>query len=196
MEKERTHKLYWVIALLIMIILLLIKCNGDIAVEGMQLEGCGEVKSITYDTVTTRTVDTIQFVDTVKYYVAIEVPTPVYDTIKELNIYTSDFEDSLLIGTVTSEVDGVLVHQDFEYTPKFPKYIQIHDTTTITKTVTKVLPKKRELYMGLYAGGNATTFNLTPVISFKDKKDRMFSYGYNVIDKTHNVGFQTKIKLK
>ena len=196
MNKEREHKLYWVIALLLFIIFLLADCEGN----KIPTEDCGEIKSITYDTVTTvsRTVDTIKFIDTVKYYVKVEVPTPFFDTISNLNIYTAGIEDSLIIGSITSKVDGVLVNQDFEYTPKFPKYIIITDTVTnnITETITKVLPKKRELYMGLYAGGNTTTFNLMPVLSFKDKKDRMFSYGYNVIDNTHNVGFQTKIKLK
>ena len=170
------------------------KCNnkgGTVVVEE-----CGEVHSITYDTITTRNVDTIQFIDTIEYYIAVEIPTPVFDTFTELNTYTADFEDSLIKGNIVSKVDGVLVNQEFNYTPKFPEYIMITDTVKITETITKMLPKKRELYIGLYAGGNANTFNLTPVISFKDKKDRMFSYGYNVIDNTHNVGFQTKIKLK
>ncbi len=192
MDKERQHKLYWVIALLIFIILLMMDCEAP----KFSKKDCGEIKSITYDTLTTRKVDTVKFVDTVKYYVAIEIPTPIFDTIDSTNVYTAEFEDSLIVGTVTSKVDGVLVDQEFEYTPKFPKYITIHDSTTVIKTVMKEIPKKRELYMGLYAGGNTNTFNLMPVLSFKDKKDRMFSYGYNVIDNTHNVGFQTKIKLK
>jgi len=194
MDKERTHKLYWVIALLIMIILLMMKCNGKGGT--VVVEECGEVHSITYDTVISRHVDTIKFIDTVEYYIAVEIPTPILDSVTKLNTYIADFEDSLISGSIVSKVDGVLVNQDFNYTPKFPEYIMITDTLQITETITKMLPKKRELYMGLYAGGNANTFNLTPVISFKDKKDRMFSYGYNVIDNTHNVGFQTKIKLK
>jgi len=194
MDKERTHKLYWVIALLIMIILLMMKCNGKGGT--VVVEECGEVHSITYDTVISRHVDTIKFIDTVEYYIAVEIPTPMLDSVTKLNTYIADFEDSLISGSIVSKVDGVLVNQDFNYTPKFPEYIMITDTLQITETITKMLPKKRELYMGLYAGGNANTFNLTPVISFKDKKDRMFSYGYNVIDNTHNVGFQTKIKLK
>lgn len=193
MDKERTHKLYWVIALLVMIILLMMKCNGK---GETVVEECGEVHSITYDTVISRHVDTIKFIDTVEYYIAVEIPTPILDSVTKLNTYIADFEDSLISGSIVSKVDGVLVNQDFNYTPKFPEYIMITDTLQITETITKMLPKKRELYMGLYAGGNDNTFNLTPVISFKDKKDRMFSYGYNVIDNTHNVGFQTKIKLK
>lgn len=195
-DQERTHKLYWVIALLIMIILFLIKCNGEIAMEDTKEKDCGEVISVTYDTINIRTIDTIEFIDTIKYYVKVEIPVPIYDPVTELNTYTSQFEDSLLSGSVVSTVNGVLVDQEFTYTPKFPKYIMIYDTTKITETITKVLPSRIELYIGLYAGGNKNTFNLTPVVSIKDKKDRIFSYGYNVIDNTHNVGFQTKITLK
>lgn len=192
MDKERQYKLYWVIAGLILIMLFMIDCEGPT----FHKDDCGEVESITYDTITTRHIDTIHFVDTVKYFVKVEIPIPVYDTTTKLNTYTAIVEDSLISGSIVSKIDGVLVDQNFTYTPKFPKYIKIHDTTTITKTITKVLPNKRELYLGVFAGGNINTFNLTPVVSFKDKKDRMFSYGYNIIDNTHNVGFQTKIKLK
>lgn len=188
------YKLYFVIALLVIVIMLLVECNRTNPTS----KDCGEFKSITFDTLTTYKshIDTIPFIDTIPYYIKIEVPVPVYDTTDSTNNYYTSFEDSLIKGEILSKVDGVLVNQDFTYTPKFPKYIIKTDSITKTITITKELEPKRKVFLGLNVGGNTNTFNFGPQAAFLDKKDRLYNYNYNLLNNTHNVGFLIKLKLK
>ena len=158
------------------------------------------------ETITSLKVETKTFYDTVRIFhdsvriTDIDVTHVHYDTIKELNIYDSPFEDSLISGSIYSEIDGVLVAQNFTYVPKFPKYIIQKDSIFITRTdsvINTILePKKLKVFVGLEVGGNKTTFNLGPKISFLTKKDILIDYNYDVINKTHNVGFNKKLKFK
>lgn len=188
MEDRRiyTYKLYVVIALLIFIILMMIQCDRKVvpSVQGRkQLEQTIIVKSHT---------DTIKFVDTVYIKIPVKILVPVIDTIDNTNVYTNPFEDSLIKGTITSKVDGVLVNQDFTYKPKFPKYIIKTDSIFI-ETTYEAEPKWG-LYAGLEVGGSTTKFNFSPIITLQDKKNRLYNYKYNIIDKTHNIGLQIKLK--
>ena len=145
-------------------------------------------------------VDTIQFDTTIITY--IEVPIPVYDTIRDLNKYTIKHKDSLIDLSVDLAIDGVLVDKPlFKYTPKFPKYINITDTifktinntTTITNTI-----NKRSIYAGAVFGidNNKNLTQVSPTISFKDKKSNLFSFGYDVLSNEYRVGYQRELKFK
>jgi hypothetical protein len=186
------YKLYLVIAILVIIIMLLVECNRRTPKQ----QDCGEFKTITFDTLTTYKshIDTIPFIDTIPYYVKIEVPIPIFDTTDQTNNYYTSFEDSLITGEILSKVDGVLINQSFTYAPKFPKYIIKTDSITNTITITKELEPKVKLFVGVNAGGNRTTFNLSPQIMLMDKKERAYTYDYNIIDKTHNFGYLIKLK--
>lgn len=144
--------------------------------------------------------DTIPFYDTIPVFVNVEVNVPIYDTIKNLNIYDNKFEDSLISGYIHSEVDGTLVWQNFTYTPKFPKYIKQTDTLIINKTdsivVTKTLEERVKFYAGFELGGNTNSFTASPKISLVDKKFNQYSIRYDLIGKTINLGFQKQIKFK
>lgn len=192
MESNTNYKLYWVIALLLFVIFLLVDCDRTI----IPTTDCGQIRGIVYDTARTRHIDTIPFVDTIKYYVKVEVPVPVYDTVDSTNTYTSDFEDSLIKGSIISKVDGVLVAQNFSYTPKFPKYINTTDSIFITKTVTVEQPKKLKMFVGVVAGSNGRQFNLGPQLLVEDKGERIYLYNYNILDQSHNVGLAIKLKVK
>lgn len=192
-EFVKKFRLYIVIALQFAIILFMAQCLREH--KGVKIN-CGEFKTITFDTIKTRHVDTIKFIDTIPKYVKVEIHVPVYDTLDHTNKYISEFEDSLIKGSIISKVDGVLVNQDFTYTPKFPQYIKITDTIQITKSIVEQIPNKVKLFVGVEAGGNQNTFNLSPTIMLEDKKERIYSYKYNLINQTHNVGFAIKLKLK
>ena len=142
-------------------------------------------------------IDTIPFIDTVKRYINIVVNKPEIVPKTGLNSYSQVFSDSLIEGKIISVVNGTLVEQTFTYNPKFPKYILKTDSifTTIEKTNT-ITENKRELYLGFELGGNTTKFNLSPMISLKDKKHNLYSFRYNVINKTFNIGLQKQIKFK
>jgi len=178
-------------------------CEENRIIEKPCPEGEYHVLNQTTDTTTYYNYKTVT--DTVPFYDSIEVETPVfvtipvYDTITQLNVYDNPYEDSLIVGTIHSKVDGVLVDQKLTYVPKFPKYILKTDSIFVDRIVTnttELVLKTRQAYLGLEVGGGNNTFNISPAISFKDKKDNLFSYRYGLIDGTHNVGFKKLIKFK
>lgn len=155
-------------------------------------------KHVITDTTRVTHIDTIPFYDSiaVPFEVEVAVAIPIYDTIKEVNTYTNPFEDSLITGTISSLVEGVLVSQEFKYTPKFPKYIIKVDSIIVNNDITNtVVLNKRQLYVGMEIGGNVNSFSVSPKISLVDKKYNLFSYRYDVINKTHNFGYQKQIKF-
>lgn len=143
--------------------------------------------------------DTIPFYDTIPRYIEVPIKKPIKDSISDINTYSNPYEDSLLVGEITSKVDGVLVDQKFTYIPKFPKVIIKTDSIVKEKVITntiELVEKKRKMFLGLEAGGNINTFQVSPTISFKDKKDNIFSYRYDLMNETHNIGFKKLIKFK
>ena len=184
-----------VIVGLLVLIIILRGCNRHAVING---GGDVEVVTVTDTThVYKQHIDTIPFVDTVKRYVDIDITEPEIVPETGLKEYSNAFEDSLVIGEVYSKVDGTLVEQHFKYTPKFPKYIIKTDSifTTIENTTT-IIKNKRELYLGFELGGSQTSFNVSPMISLRDKKNNLYSFRYGVLDQTFNIGLQKQIKFK
>lgn len=142
--------------------------------------------------------DTIH--DTITKWYTKLVPYHIKDTITvtgdSVSLYTTSVEDSLLSGKFTSTVKGQLLSSDFKYVAKFPKYIYKTDTfkkqINTKKTITK---DPWEFYVGGVVGGNPATFTLQPAALVRvPKKGFMFGYGYDVIQKTHNVHLYTKLR--
>lgn len=119
--------------------------------------------------------------------------TPTGDSV---SFYTTPVEDSLISGKFTSVVKGELLSSDFKYVSKFPKYIYKTDTFKQQINTNKTIIKDPwELYVGGVVGGNPATFTLQPAALVRvPKKGFMFGYGYDIIQKTHNVHVYTKIK--
>lgn len=180
---------------LILYIILLQQCGGN-SVK------CPEVIATTkIDTLKIKgKTDTIEFIVEKPIYINIEVPIPV--TISDplnssitLNEYKTSIIDSLLEGTITSQIDGILVSQYFEYKPLFPKYINRVDTIIIDKKET-IIKKRWGISAGGEVGFGATSFNLSPVVSLHMKNDYIYSYRYGLIDKTHNVTIQKRLNFR
>ena len=195
---------YIVIAGLLIYILLLQECGGP----KKYLKGLGggslDTLKHTTDTVRISHTDTITLpADT--HYVQVPINTPyiLHDTIyiqgqrqiDSTNIYTNPYEDSLISGVITSEVDGLLLVQGFSYTPKFPKYIMKTDTITINNN-TVVERKKMKLLIGAEIGGTINTFNFSPIIDVQTKKGYMYGYRYGLVDKTHSIRFSKVLSFK
>ncbi len=154
------------------------------------------------DSTITRTRDTIIPKDTlIKHYIKV----PVYDTIKDpidtskyLKRYVSAISDTLIDGVLTTVVDGTLVSNNFEYTPKFP--VLIKETTTIeVKVPYKVPYQPNALWVGAEVGGNRNSFNNTSLkLDLTTNKGLMFGYrlstDFNEV--YHNVSVSKKISLK
>jgi len=186
------------IVVLIIILALMHFCGGK-GTNGKKdpCDGAIVEHRIESDTNRVTIIDTIPFYDSIPVYVNVDIEVPYYDTIRDVNMYENSFEDSLLTGTIFSSVDGVLVEQAFNYVPKFPKYITRIDSIIVTNDITTTIIKNnRRLYVGMEVGGSLNSFSVSPMVSFADKKYNLFSYRFDVIGKTHNIGYQKQLKFK
>ena len=107
--------------------------------------------------------------------------------------FETSFSDSLIDVKITSKLKGISLFTDFEYKPKFPKYIFRVDTFKI-KSTKEVQVKKWALYGGGSLGGSLSSFSLQPSILIGNKKGDLFGYGYDVVLKTHNIKAYTMIR--
>tara|TARA_R110000787_G_scaffold279338_1_gene389422 strand:- start:154 stop:711 length:558 start_codon:yes stop_codon:yes gene_type:complete len=148
------------------------------------------------DTIRTTFVDTVLFIDTIVRTVVVTIDDPliINDSVKE---YTNNFTDSLLIGSVWTQVQGSMLNQKIDYTPKFPQYIFQIDTVIINTNQTITRPESRfSLNVGMEVGGNKDEFNFSPVLGFSNKNRNSYFYRYGIIDKTHNIGLMYNFKFK
>jgi len=107
------------------------------------------------------------------------------DTVKT---YITNFSDTLLDGAiVTAKVKGELISSSFTYKPLFPKYITRVDTFK-ESIVTVKERDKYEFYVGAVAGANSSNFSFTPSVALRTKKSLVFTLGYDLLNKTYNLG--------
>ena len=142
----------WTIVILVMYIIFLQECNKP----NKEYENTD-----TIDTVFTRMVDSIYVLDTVYLTTNTLSIDTIYinnDTIKR---YKKEVEDEVLKGTITSDVDGTLINQDFQYTL---------------------------LWGGGDMGGNSGAFNISATAGVTNKKGNSYYYRYNILRKEHSIG--------
>ena len=86
---------------------------------------------------------------------------------------------------LTSRVKGLLYNSDIEFKPKYPKFISRVDT------LIKFNQEKKRLkfFIGAEIGGNGKSFVIQPGIIIKTKTDNCFTFGYEFMQGTYNVGF-------
>jgi len=172
------------------------------------LQQCGDNQPCE-DTVTT-TIDTVYkqgrsdttFIEVEKpIYIRVEIPVPTTITVNtpegplEVREYTSSISDSLISGTIVSQVDGVLVSQVLNYVPLFPKYINRVDTFIVDRTNT-IVKQKNYIGIGAEIGGTSATVNVSPKLSLVTKKGYIYSYRYGLLDKSHNISIVKKFNIK
>lgn len=158
-------------------------------------------KTVT-DTVYTTSTDTV-WKEKIKY-VQLEIPVPdtiyinngsVSDTTDSTHLgYVLDYRDSLMDAEFKVEVDGVLISHKFNYVAKYPQYIHTRDTFRITSNTEREF--KRQLFLGLEVGGTESSFNLSPSVTLKGKNNFLYTYRYDLLSRSHNVGVQKLIKFK
>lgn len=132
------------------------------------------------------------FVEVVKVVreVAPQVVEAVNDSVSK---FTTVFNDSLALIEVSSLVKGELISSDLKFTPLFPKYITRVDTFK-QEVTNEVVVKKWKFSAGAIFSGNAERFGLAPTLLIENKKNLGVSLGYDVINKTYNVGVFTQLK--
>lgn len=145
--------------------------------------------------------DTVFSVDTLVKFKTIVKPE--YDTIYEVDsidsidldtlFYFREYNDSLSDSNLTIyskvKVIGLLDKLDISYRNKI-KPILITKHITETKIETKT--PKISIYTGLELGGNKSSFNLSPFISFNFPKTSI-GYRYGILNNTHSIGVGYKI---
>jgi ribosome-binding factor A len=166
---------------------------GGLIVYIILLQQCNGGNSPCPDPIISTVTKTVTHTDTVEIHDT--VPKSDTEAIDSIFKYESIVEDSMLSGVIVSNVNGVLVSQDFTYTTKFPKYIKTHTIDSVTTTVT-VEEAKNYLSIGGEIGGSQTSFNISPRISFYTKKGFTYSYRYGIIDRSHNVGVSKRIRFR
>lgn len=189
--KLSLENIKWLLILgLIAYIVLLQQCKGK--------GDCPDTTSSIEVTHTTHT-DTIPFIDTIPRYVRVDVPTPkiYYDTLYKdtLAFYVTEIKDTLIEGIITSKVKGLLISQELEYIPLFPKYIHTTDSIFVKETVTQP-ENKLALYIGGDLRGSQSSLDLAPRLSLKTKNDFLYSYSYGILTKTHSIGIQKRLSFK
>jgi hypothetical protein len=195
---------YIVIIGLLIYILFLQECSGSKKhFKNLKTQSIDTLKHTT-DTIRISTIDTIILPLVTKYVTpTIAPPIILHDTIyiqgqgkvDSTYKYVNPYEDSLLVGTITSTSTGLLLSQKLEYTPKFPKYIIKKDSIIIDNT-TIIEKKKLKLFIGAELGGNENIFNVSPIIDLKTRKGYVYGYRYGLVDKTHNIRFSKVLSFK
>ena len=153
------------------------------------------------DSVTTH--DTVWAKDTIIAFKSIY--RPIHDTVYKIDTLKNDIDpfDLFFVREYGDTLDdtnqtiytyvktlGMLDSMSIKYRLKVP--VVINNTTTITNTIIETKIPKLSIYAGLEAGGNTSTFNLSPFINLNIKNNSI-SYRYGVLDKTHNVGVGIKL---
>ncbi len=107
-------------------------------------------------------------------------------------IYRDSIVDSNLVFHYNIETIGILSKFEPSYILKVPYSI----THTIEKTIQISQKSRVGVYGGLELGGNTKTFNIAPFITVVDKKRNLYTFNYNLINKTYNIGVGFKISKK
>ena len=183
----------WLVIIgLIAYIILLQQCNGG------KTPCPNPVITSTTNTVTL--IDTVIVHDTVPKYVHLTIPEPIYiypnDTsrVDSISRYETIVEDTMLSGVIVSDINGVLINQNFTYTTKFPQYINTYRIDSVI-TINTIEEARNFLSIGAEVGGNKASFNISPIVSLYTKKGYTYQYRYGIIDKTHNIGLSMRIRF-
>jgi len=119
---------------------------------------------------------------------------------EDINFFTQEYDDSLISGILHSMVRGDLLSTELIYIPKFPKYILRTDSilTTITNNITKI--EYRQPFGFIVGGGFGANpsgqFNVMPQVGVQLKQNINFIYGYDFINKSHNIMIHKVFPIK
>ena len=186
------NKWYLRILVLILAILLVFNCNSDKLIDAFKNEP-------KIDTVITIKSDTI-WPDTVfnNIYVGIPGPSTTYtvyssDSIPAfINVYSDTLRDSNIVISYTDSISGTLLGKKLDYKLLVP--LMIRDSIFVNITETKTLDPIRKLFFGVNAQVYPLEPHISPILTYQDRRDRMYHVQYDIITGGASVGFSTKLK--
>jgi hypothetical protein len=110
------------------------------------------------------------------------------------NEYSQSIEDTILKGTISSTVDGMLIDTKLEYVLKNNiKYITKTDSVFITNTYKA--QNKRSIVFGLEVGTNLKQVQISPLIQYYNKQNTGFGIRYEFPTKSVNIMISKKINI-
>lgn len=181
------------------IIILCTKSGCQAYLKERKFKNSRNKQNFTYDTLYHKT-DTIYLKDTIisyklKYqHLKTTIRDTVYINNKPLNIYIDSLVDNNLIIYTTDTVDGEILARNLAYKLKVP--ILIHDSMVVEKVpINSSNCKKWILFIGPEIGGNLNKFNTSAILGFSID-NKLISYRYGLLDKTHNIGLAIKLISK
>ena len=148
--------------------------------------------TIIYKSDTIKIYDTL--IKTIKVY--INKPTIIYlpsdsnslDSVS-INQYITKVNDSIIEGSIYSQVEGILKNQELLYKLKLPLQIIIRDSIFSTiNTIHTIRDNRIAFISGIESGGNINTFDFSLIGGLKLQNDWDILYRYGIISKTHSVG--------
>lgn len=150
------------------------------------------------DTITKTKIDTLR--DTIKIVRHSSPDTIIkrVDSSKSYHTIETSYDDSLLEAKVSTDIRGEFIGQSMDYSVISPREkifrvdtVLIRDSIHTERTITK---NPWQLGIGTDIQGSKTYFDFAPVVSL-EKDGVQIKYGYNVLNKTHEIGLQKKIDL-
>lgn len=183
--------------------ILLVALVAIVIILGLRLEYCRPVKYIekhTLDSIITKSsVDTMYIKVPIKNTIKPVKPEIIYtyvDTCLDLHVnkYVQAISDTFMDGKITAITTGTLDSLKLDYVAKIPTIIK-KDSVIYYKTNT-VYKRPLCLMVGVDLGGNLSQVIIEPTIGIATNKGYTYSVGYDVYQKTVNVGFRKLIPLQ
>lgn len=153
-----------------------------------------EIQTVTVtETHTVTQIDTVFIEKTVYKQLPIPPPDTVYVEGTQALKYEVAHSDSLIEAIITTWAKGEIIKQDFQYTPKFPKYIIRTDsvfTNTHTTTTRTIYPS------GIFIGAETVLvgeqFDFSPKVQWV-RKDFAIGYRYGINTNSHNLSLTIRL---
>lgn len=181
---------YLYLIITILIICLFFTCKNDYF-------NCNPA-TVTTDTLTTHTSDTIYQKDTIWNfkYKTITRPVNVYiNTQKDtIRVYNDTLSDTNLVIMLKDTINGILLGQNISYKLKVP--VKIIDSVFVNITKTELAKKRTKFLVGLGTSEGIQNFNIAPLVGLQAPNGRIALYEYNISQKEHNIKLLLPINLK
>jgi len=181
------------ICILIAIILLQRWCGGG--------DPCPEAR-VTTDTIITPG-------DTVFRAVITEIPVPHEKIItkwRSLDIDTTAiladyfakyfYADTIEDSSMVVVVNDTISQNKIQYRSVLFKNLRPTSTVINTTIVDTCPPARRKIFLGGFVGGNRELFHWGPEVLLETKREAIYGYHYNFVDKTHNLKTLWKLSLR
>lgn len=183
MDKDTLKHLGWYVAFVLLIIIIVMReCNSKHKCKPEYITETILKPSDTVYTTISRVVPKLVYRDTGSFKIAHSI-----DTVKVIKEHlTKNYYSDTIKGQ-----DAEIVINDTLFRNK----IAFRQVAVKNLRETKLLDvRKRALYLGASMGGNSNSFTALPQISYQNRKGSIFTYQYDIANKSHLIGYQIKIK--